>query len=158
MSSQSFLFENAIIGNDFCPASIFYLKRLWNFSDTFVTHNCSLLSLNIPFSSSWQLLIAKLMDLESLGFLKYSSRTYRPFFEKNISLIQKSFFLKTFHSTSLILKKFCSTSFHKLKHQSSSLSVFADLYFREKHSIIFDEKPLRQKVNSKLWVHMTLIH
>ena len=95
---------------------------------------------------------------QSQGFLKYSSRTYPPFFEKTFLLSKKSFSLKTFHSKSLILKKFRSTSFHKLKHQSSSLSVFADLYFREKHSIIFDEKPLRQKVNSKFWVHITLIH
>lgn len=155
VSSQSFLFENAIIGNDFCPASIFTWKDYGIFSDTFVTHNCSLLSLNVPFSSSWWLLIAKLRDLNVP-----KPRFFKVFF-KNVStflLSKKSFSLKTFHSKSLILKKFRSTSFHKLKHQSSSLSVFADLYFREKHSIIFDEKPLRPKVNSKLWVHITLIH
>ena len=153
VSSQSFLFENAIIGIDFCPASIFYLKRLWNFSDTFVTHNCSLLSLNVPFSSFWRLLIAKLRGLnvpKPRFFLSILQERIDLFLKKTFLLSKKSFFLKTFHSTSLILKKFCSTSFHKLKHQSSSLSVFADLYFREKHSIIFDEKPLRQKVNSKL--------
>ena len=86
---------------------------------------------------------------QSLGFFKYSSRTYRPFSEKNISLIQKKLLFENFSLDKFNFKKFRSTSFHKLKHQSSSLSVFADLYFREKHSIIFDEKPLRQKVNSK---------
>ena len=120
VSSQSFLFENAIIGNDFCPASIFYLKRLWNFSDTFVTHNCSLLSLNIPFSSSWQLLIAKLRDLESLGFLKYSSRTYRPFFEKNISLIQKKLLFENFSLDKFNFKKIL---FHFLSQIKTSVVI-----------------------------------
>ena len=130
------------------------------FSDTFVTHNCSLLLLSVPFSSSWRLLIAKLRNLNvpKPKFFKVFFKNVSTFFEKTFLLSKKSFFLKTFHSTSLILKKLCSTSFHKLKHQSSSLSVFADLYFHEKHSIMFDEKPFRQKVNSKLWVNMTLIH
>ena len=128
------------------------------FSDTFATHNCSLLSLSVPFSSSWRLLIAKLRNLivPKPRFFKVFFKTVSTFFWKNILLSKKSFFLKNFHKFNF--KKFRSTSFHKLKHQSSSLFVFADLYFLEKHSIIFDEKPLRQKVNSKLWVHITLIH
>ena len=138
----------------------FIWKDYGIFSDTFVTHNCSLLLLSVPFSSSWRLLIAKLRNLNvpKPRFFKVFFKNVSTFFWKNISLIQKKLLFENFSLDKFNFKKFRSASFHKLKHQSSSLSVFADLYFREKHSIIFDEKPLRQKINSKLWVHIKFIH
>ena len=79
--------------------------------------------------------------------------------EKNISLIQKKLLFENVSLEKFNFKKnFVPLPFTSWNISRHYFLFFADLYFREKHSIIFDEKPLRQKINSKLWVHIKFIH
>lgn len=93
------------------------------FSDTFVTHNCSLLSLNVIVifivlvTSNRKVERSKCSKAEV--FLKYSSRTYPPFFEKTFLLSKKSFSL----NFSLEKFNFKNISFHFLPQVETSVVI-----------------------------------
>ena len=65
--------------------------------------------------------------------------------QENVSY-KKSLFFQTFLPDKFQSKrKYNFFILHKMKHQSLSLSVFADMYFHERHTVIFDKRPFTKK-------------
>lgn len=94
-----------------------------------------------------------------LGFLWSIIKEHIHLSRENVSLIKNRFFFQTFLPDKFRSKrKYNFFTLHKMKHQSLSLSVFADMYFHERHTVIFDKRPftknqqpLRDAQSEELW-------